>query len=130
MKDSVKHKTTTADDYVDSTIIEICDWDGIKSVHFMGYGYRRDREDPPYLFTEYTWFISPLESVLKEGFAEYEEQNQEFYKQYIEECDEERCRWIYEHYDNGEMPKFIYEDEINMDTPYGTYILLKREEYE
>lgn len=126
-----KPEDVVSDDYCEATIVEIYTDGGTRYVHYMGYGYysvEDDDEVKPYRFTEYTWFIVPLRDVLKTGIYNYECENADQYKQYIEDCTEERCKEIYETYNNGEMPKLIFEDEVDMNTPDGFYILVRKDE--
>lgn len=120
-------RDVTADDYSESTIVQIyTDKEG-RHIHYYGYGYYAHQgEDKPYRFLEYTWFIAPLEEALEMGLYEYESENCDQYKTYITDCTEEECKEFYERYDNGEMPKLIFVDEVNMDTPDGVYIMVKR----
>ena len=51
-------------------------------------------------------------------FSAYEENHQEFYNQTIADCDEQQVAMILR-----EKFSEIDEKDINMDIPYGTYIL-------
>ena len=117
---------TPIDDYSENTIVEICTKGEDRLIHYFGYGYYAHEDGKPYRFLEYTWFIAPLEEALKMGLHEYESENCDQYKTYIEDCTEEECVEFYEHYDNGKTPKLIYVDEVDMNTPDGVYILIER----
>lgn len=112
--------------YIGNVIVELSTEDDKRFIHFYAYGYVTDnqKEETPYRFLEYVWFIVPLEEVLEVGIGEYECENSDQYKQYIEDCTEENCNYRYEHYDNGKMPKVIKEKDVDMNTPDGMYILL------
>ena len=71
-----------------------------------------------YCHLEYIGFFVPLSEVLNEGFSAYEENHQEFYNQTIADCDEQQVGMILR-----EKFSEIDEKDINMDIPYGTYIL-------
>ena len=115
------------DEYSEYTIVQIFTEDGVKRIHYYGYGYYAHQDgEKEYRFLEYTWFIVDLAEALKMGLYEYESVFCDQYKTYITDCTEEECAEIYEHYDNGEMPKLIFVDEVNMDTPDGAYIMIKR----
>jgi len=113
-------------DFYERTVIGIEPGDdGEKAVHFYGYGYcADDGTETPYRFVEYTWFIAPLRDVLKVGFESYEGDNGDRYKQYITDCTEEKMNEIYKHYDNGNQPTVIKEEEITEDTQFGCYIVI------
>ena len=88
-----------------------------KYVHFWGYLYASEY-DNMYCHLEYVGFFVPLSEVLNEGFSAYEENHQEFYNQTIADCDEQQVAMILR-----EKFSEIDEKDINMDIPYGTYIL-------
>lgn len=116
------HNQIELGDVEEHTIIAVEEENGRKYVHFFGYGYYADDgTDTPYRFLEYTFLIAPLEDVLKEGVADYESNHQDSCKQYITDCNEEKCLDIYRHYDNGKQPKLL--SELTLDTPVGTYII-------
>lgn len=113
--------------FEDKTIVEISTTEDGKQIHYYGYGYHSDgglNEEKEYRFLEYTWFIAPLEEVLKIGVYDYESEYQDRFKQYITDCTEDECQKIYETYDNGKMPKIIDSRDVNRFTPDGTYILI------
>jgi len=115
-------------DFYEKTVVGIEPGEnGEKDVHFFGYGYcAEDGTDTPYRFVEYTWFIVPLKEVLKTGFASYEGDNSDQYKQYITDCTEESMYDIYMHYDNGSQPVVIKEEDISENTPFGCYIVIPK----
>ena len=114
----------TIADYLEKTIVGIETDEEGKKIHYYGYGYfSDDSSEKTHRFLEYTWFIAPLEEVLKTGIAEYESENQDQFKQYITDCTEDECESFYEHYDNGKMPKLILAADVDMNTPDGVYIL-------
>ena len=41
----------------------------------------------------------------------------------MEDCTEEQCADLYAHYNNGEAPRFISENDVSMSTPYEVYVL-------
>ncbi len=114
--------------YEEKTIIgvETDSYTGEKMIHLYGYGYYAETADDngkDFRFVEYTWFIMPLKEVKEMGFAKCESECGCEYKQYIADCTEEEMNHYYETYDNGKMPKFISEDQINELTPDGVYII-------
>ena len=113
-------------DVEEKTIAEIITENSGRYVHFFGYGYYSEDESTgkPFRFLEYTWFIAKLEDVLKEGFLEFESEHQDEYKQYLTDCTEAECLRFYRTYDNGNEPKLIQSDLVDMNTPDGVYILL------
>lgn len=126
MENVAEKRNATIADYSENTIVEISTQIQRRTIHFFGFGYYAHENGKQYRFLEYTWFIADLRKALKMGLYEFESEYQERYKQYITDCTEEECVEIYEHYDNGKMPKLIYADEVNMDTPDGVYIIVKR----
>ena len=117
---------STIADYSENTIVELITDDKGRLIHYYGFGYYAHEDGKPYRFLEYTWFFAELKKALEKGLYEYEDEYQDQFAQYITDCTEEECVKFYEHYDNGDMPKLIYVDEVNMDTPDGVYILLNR----
>lgn len=114
----------TINDYLEKTVVGIETDEEGKKIHYYGYGYISDDcSDKPYRFLEYTWFIAPLKDVLEFGIREYESEYQDQFKQYITDCTKEQCGSIYEHYDNGNIPKLMLESDVDMNTPDGCYIL-------
>lgn len=95
-----------------------------KVVHFSGDSYYcGDGTDAPYRFTEYCWGYIPLREVIENGMPDgnwYAE-----LKQYITDCTEEQLDEIYEHYDDGKMPRVI--KKLTMDLPLGCYIILAQD---
>ena len=116
-------------DYLDNTIVEITtNEDGSRDVHFFGFGYSNDCDEKnPCIFEEYTGFFASLDDVLKIGFEAYEQNHQEQYTHYVENCTEEECQSIYEHYDNGNMPKLVFEDAVDKNIADGMYILIRNQ---
>lgn len=117
----------TIADYEDKTIVGIEMEYGKKVVHFYGYGYYSegcDGDEAPYRFLQYCGFTAPIEDVLKAGVSEYESDNQDQFKQYINDCTEAKCIDFYEHFDAGRMPQLLKKEDLNIDTPLGVYILL------
>ena len=99
------------------TMFDIEKIGNFKYVHFWGYLYASEY-DNMYCHLEYVGFFVPLSEVLNEGFSAYEENHQEFYNQTIADCDEQQVAMILR-----EKFSEIDEKDINMDIPYGTYIL-------
>lgn len=110
---------------LEDTIIGIENFDGVKFVHFYGYGYIADDngDGKDCRFLEYCGMYAPLSEVLVNGFLKAEQDRMESVKEYIRDCTEEECMEIYNHYDNGSAPEFINESDIDMDTPCGIYIV-------
>jgi len=115
----------TLDEVLERTIVEIFTDGGEKKIHYYAYGYDCcDGGKTPYRFVEYTFFIAPLREVLDKGAYLYEEDFGYQYKQYVEDCSEEKCLNNYLHYDNGNEPVLLDELKLSMYTPNGMYILI------
>lgn len=114
----------------DKTIISIeTHSDGKRYVHYMGYGYDTgDKDDKPCRFVEYTFMYCELKKALLKGIFKWEDENQEFFKQYITDCSEEEMRVMYARYDNGNSPNLILYTAVNEETPDGIYILIFEDE--
>lgn len=99
--------------------------DGVRNVHFYGYGYDSGDESSleDHRFVEYTFFIVPLEEVLERGLFEVENEDSECVKQYITDCTYEGMLDIYHHYDDGKCPKPITVDDISNDLADGVYVV-------
>ena len=99
--------------------------DGIRTVHFYGYGYEAgdDSSPDPYRFLEYTFFYVPLEEVLKRGIFDVEREESEFVKQYITDCTYEGMLDIYRRYDDGNCPIPITLEELSNDLVDGVYVI-------
>ena len=124
---ALNSKPVTLDDYLENCIVSIGTEDGKRVIHYFGYGYYADGtypDDQPYRFIEYTGFIVPLRDALQVGISAYERDNGEYYKQYALICNSAHCEYIYQHYDNGQMPQVLNESAINLDTPDGVYLVL------
>ncbi|MCD7819414.1 MAG: hypothetical protein LUH07_10245 [Lachnospiraceae bacterium] len=106
---------------IDKTIVNIEDINGIKYIHYMGFGYYvGEPVDKPYRWVSYTWLICPLSVALEYGVTKYEEDNQELVKQYIDDMSEEEI--IEDIFREDAVP--IMEKDITTDIPCGTYIII------
>ena len=101
------------------------DNDGIKTVHFYGYGYDAGdhSSDKPCRFVEYTFFYVLLKEVLERGIFEVESEDSEYIKQYITDCSYEEMLSIYRHYDDGKCPVPITTRDLSLDLADGVYVL-------
>lgn len=98
--------------------------DGSRQAHLYAYGYcTGDGSEPDCRFVEYTFFILPLDEVLKRGLFEVESEDSEFIKQYITDCTYDEMIELYMHYDAGKCPKPITQDEFDASLPDGTYVV-------
>lgn len=123
---------------LENLIISIEENNGIKYIHYMGYGYEAGANDEnditPYRFVDYTGLIHPLDDVLRylspqtgqRGILAWEIDNQEFCKQYIDDYSFEDLNAVYSSYDNGKQPKRIFIEDLTINTPCGIYILLNQ----
>lgn len=114
---------TNSHDYCDKTIFSVfIGDDGMKYVHFLGYGYYvGEPAEKPYRFVDYTFFIALLSDVVKEGFSEYESEYSDQFKQYVSDYNEEDLIDVVEHYDGGRKPVEI--QALTTNTKCGCYIL-------
>lgn len=108
-------------EYCEASVIEIeLNEHGKKIVHILGDSYYADDgTDAPYRFTEYCWGYIPLKEVVENGMPDGDWYGE--LKQYITDCTEEQLDEIYEHYDNGKMPRVI--ENLTVDLPIGCYII-------
>ncbi len=102
------------------------DDDGTKIAHLYGYGYDAggdDTDDETCRFVEYTFFYVPLLEVLERGIFKVESEDSECIKQYITDCTYENMLEIYRHYDNGNCPTPITQEELSQDLKDGVYVV-------
>ena len=105
---------------LEKTLIIIEYIDGIKSIHYSGFGYCAEYPiDKPYKWVEYVWLICPLMKAIKYGVDKWEEDNREFVKQYIQDLSEEEVQAIVKQEDWN----VIKVSDITVDIPCGTYWL-------
>ena len=105
---------------------------GKKTIKYLGAGYESidDFSDgclDCYRFTECVDFVVDLKEVLEVGIKNYESQHFEDYVyEDVSYCyTEEELVDEYLHYKNSEEQlKFIYEEDVSLNTPCGTYIVL------
>lgn len=101
----------------DRTLISIEDVNGIKYIHFLGYGYfAGEMSDKPYRWVEYTGLISPISEVIKVGATRWEAENGPKTKQYIEDLTESE-------FDTMCGYPVIAPKEITEEIPCGLYYL-------
>ena len=112
-------------DVLDKTVISVEEINGEKVAHLGGYGYYcDDGSKTPYRFVEYTFFYIPLKRLEKEDIGDIESQESCEYKQYISDYNEEQLLHVYQHYNNGSAPILLKKEELNINTPYGMYVLI------
>ena len=103
---------------LENTLISIEMIDGVKYIHYLGFGYHNGSlDDKPYRWVDYTWLICPLKEALEYGISKWEGDNQEFVKQYIEDLSAEEIEDIFEknNYD------ILEENEIDENISCGIY---------
>lgn len=105
---------------MDKTLISIEMIDGVKHVHYLGYGYYNgEPKDKPYRWVEYVFLMVSMTEVLAYGgLAKWEGDYSDSVKQYIRDLSEKE-------YDELEEHKEISYDDITADTPCGLYYLIK-----
>lgn len=108
----------------ENTIVSI-EMDGaVKACHFLAYGYLRDIV-PVGQLVEFTGFYLPLEQVIREGFDFCEVFYGDDYKQYVSDyATEQDLNNCFIQYDNGNAPPILRKTDLNMDTPFGVYIMV------
>lgn len=98
------------------------DKNGIRFIHFYGYGY--DTHGEGFRFLHYHGFAAKLEDALKVGIEQYEDAHGSVAKCSVEDADEyESMADIYLGYNNGKPPILIRHGRIDMATPDGIYLL-------
>ena len=103
---------------LEDTLISIEMIDGVKYIHYSGFGYCvGDPEDKPYRWVDYTWLMCPLKEALEYGIGKWEEDNQEFVKQYIEDLSEEEINNIFQRHNYD----VLNESEIDENISCGIY---------
>lgn len=124
----MKHTPSLADLILENTIISLSkDENDISIIKFLGYFYYAEsceNNTTPYRVVDYRWFDAPLSEVLKSGFSDYESENSDQYKQYIDELDEDGVIDAYNNYNNGKAPKPLLLSQLSENTPCGCYIIL------
>ena len=123
-----KNKLTYTNDDINCNdlIFSIEKIDGIKFIHFYGYGYDNCNSSDPeeqYSFVEYKSFYVPLSEIFGHNIFEIEVEKSEDITQYIEDCNYETMIDIYKTYDNGRCPILITQDKITRDIEEGIYIV-------
>ena len=103
---------------LENTLISIEMIDGIKYIHYFGFGYYLGwPEQKPYRWVDYTGLVFPLNEVLECGISNWEEDNQELVIQYIEDLSGEEIERIFEHHNHD----ILEENEIDENISCGTY---------
>ena len=103
---------------LENTLISIVMIDGVKYIHYSGFGYCAGApEDKPYRWVDYTWLMCPLKEALEYGISKWEEDNQEFVKQYIEDLSEEEIDNIFKRHHHD----VLNESEIDENISCGMY---------
>lgn len=103
---------------LENTLISIEMIDGVKYIHYSGFGYYSGSpEDKPYLWVDYTWLMCPLKEALEYGISKWEEDNQEFVTQYIEDLSGAEIDEIFEKNDYD----ILEENQIDENISCGTY---------
>ena len=76
---------------LEDTLISIEMIDGVKHIHYHGFGYYNgEPNEKPYRWVGYVGLSCPLKDALKYGLSKWEGDNQEFVTQYIEDLT--RCQ--------------------------------------
>lgn len=118
---------TDKENFLEKTIIRIFEEDGRKMIKYLAYGYIADGVmTEPYRFLEYCWFEVPLKDVLEFGVSvlDFESDSGWEYRQNIEDLEtEEDVKIRYMSYRNGKMPEILENDDINLNTPCGVYMV-------
>ena len=92
--------------------------DEVKYIHYSGFGYFSGwPKDKPYRWVDYTGLLCPLNDALEYGISKWEEDNQEFVTQYIENLSAEEIADIFERNDYD----ILEENEIDENINCGTY---------
>ena len=103
---------------LENTLISIEMIDGVKHIHYHGYGYYNGEPyDKRYRWVDYTWLICPLKEALEYGLSKWEEDNQEFVVQYIADLSAEEIENIFDEHDYD----ILEENEIDENISCGTY---------
>jgi hypothetical protein len=103
---------------LENTLISIEIIDGVKYIHYSGFGYYNgEPNDKPYRWVDYTWLMCPLKEALEYGISKWEEDNQEFVTQYIEDLSGYEIERIFEHHNHD----ILKENEINENINCGIY---------
>lgn len=103
---------------MDKTLISIEMIDGVKYIHFLGYGYFcGEPSDKPYRWVDYTFLMCPIEEAIKYGVSKWESDYQDSVKQYIQDLSESDYNTLEEH-------EVISVEDIAEGTPCGLYYLV------
>lgn len=106
-----------------NTLISIENYNGIKHIHYLGYGYMSEAVTPgkPARIVEYTGLICPLEKALKHGLSAWETDNSEGVTQYISDVTEhELDEYLSAH-------PYVFEKDITSTNLHcGTYFMVPR----
>lgn len=104
----------------ESTLISIEMIDGVKHIHYLGYGYYcGEPKSKPYRWVDYTYLVCSLTDAIRYGAANWESDNQEFVKQYIEDLSEEE----FDEKIESENHPVITPVDITPNIPCGLYYL-------
>lgn len=103
---------------LENTLISIEMIDGVKHIHYSGFGYYSGLpKEKPYRWVDYTGLMCPLKEAFEYGISKWEEDNQEFVTQYIEDLNAEEIEDIFEKNDYD----ILEENEIDENINCGTY---------
>lgn len=103
---------------LENTLISIEMIDGVKYIHYLGFGYYLGwPEQKPYRWMDYTGLVCPLNEALECGISKWEYDNQELVTQYIQDLSGEEIENIFEenYYD------ILEESEIDENISCGIY---------